>query len=325
MSEFHVQVVRLGAIEKHPNADTLSITRVHGGYPVILRTGEYKPGDLAVYVPVDAVVPADDPRWAFLGDSRRIKAKRLRGVFSMGLLTPADPAWAEGQDVREALRIEKYEPPAPAGWGFGQSGDEPDPGFLPCYTDIEGLRRWGGALVEGEPVIITEKIHGENFRAVWEGGRLWVGSRTRIKKQDPASQWWRAAESLGLAERLATVPGIAVYGESHGYTGGFPYGTARGKVSLRIFDALDIKTRRYLDYPDLEALCARLDLPMAPALYRGPWSESLRSLAEGMSTLDPSHIREGIVIRPEAERLHMEMGRVILKLHGEAFLTRKGA
>lgn len=324
MSEFHVEVVRLGAIEKHPNADTLSITQVHGGYPVILRSGEYQPGDLAVYVPVDAVVPADDPRWAFLGEHRRIKAKRLRGVFSMGLLTPADPSWTEGQDVREALRIEKYEPPI-VGVAHGHTPDEADPGFLPCYTDIEGLRRWGGVLAQGEPVVITEKIHGECARYVWKDGRLWVGSRTRIKKQDPRSQWWRAAESLGLAEKLASVPGIAVYGESHGYTGGFPYGTARGNVSLRIFDALDIKTRRYLDYPEFVALCERLDIPTAPILHRGPWDESLRLLADGVSTLDPSHIREGIVIRPECERQHPRLGRVILKLHGEAFLTRKGA
>lgn len=38
MSEFHVEVVRVGPVTKHPNADTLSITNIHGGYPVIMRT-----------------------------------------------------------------------------------------------------------------------------------------------------------------------------------------------------------------------------------------------------------------------------------------------
>lgn len=34
MTEFHVEVVRIGSIEKHPGADTLSVTNIHGGYPV---------------------------------------------------------------------------------------------------------------------------------------------------------------------------------------------------------------------------------------------------------------------------------------------------
>lgn len=29
MSEFHVEVVRVGKVEKHPNADSLSITKVY--------------------------------------------------------------------------------------------------------------------------------------------------------------------------------------------------------------------------------------------------------------------------------------------------------
>ena len=177
MSEFHVQVVRVGPVDKHPNADTLSITHVYA-YPVILRTGDFHEGDLAVYVPVDSLVP-DEPRWAFLDGHNRIKAKRLRGIFSMGLLTPADPSWVEGQDVVDTLGITKYEPPDPATMG---GENEKDPGFLPCYTDIEGLRRWGDVLVCGEEVVLTEKVHGANGRWVWRDGRLWAGSHTCIKK-----------------------------------------------------------------------------------------------------------------------------------------------
>lgn len=130
MSEFYVQIVRVGEVIKHSNADTLSLTKIHGGYPVIFRTGEYAPGDLAVYLPVDSLLPATDPRWDFMLEAWRkehsgrpdpshvrLKAKRLRGVFSMGMLSKADPAWIEGQDVRETLQIEKYEPPEPMQMG----------------------------------------------------------------------------------------------------------------------------------------------------------------------------------------------------------------
>ncbi len=332
MSEFHVEVVRVGEIQKHPNADSLSLTMVHGGYPVVFRTGDFEEGDLAVYLPVDSIVP-DEERWAFLGGHRRIRAKRLRGVFSMGMLAQVDPAegWDEGFNVAEAMRITKWEETeeeAPRGPNRPRQpcydGDEADPGLFPTYTDIEGWRRYKWALADGEEVFITEKIHGENMRAMHDGSRLWVGSRTRIKRPTHASKWWLAAVASDLEQKLQACPGIALYGECHGYTGGFPYGTGK-QPTFRVFDAFDTAARRYLDHEQLQALTAMLGLPMVPVLYRGPWSTDLVSLADGASTLDGSHIREGVVIRPVCERFALRLGRVILKMHGEAFLTRKAA
>ncbi len=369
MTEFHVEVVRIGELRKHDNADSLSITTIHGGYPVIVRTGEFAPGDLAVYVPVDAVVPrtteatcgAVDERWRFLTDCTsckgtgkdqfvravadmaempidppacpkcngtgsggpyRIRAKRLRGVFSMGMLSKADPSWVLGQDVAALLDITKYEPPAPA---EGSESDAPDPGILPVYTDIEGLRRFRDLLVEGEDVVVTEKLHGESMRAIHDGLALHVGSRTRWKLRTASTPWWRAAEAMGLEETLAHSPLIGVFGECHGYTGGFPYGMKERQPYLRVFDAMDSKSRTYLNYDAMESFCRLYKLPMVPILYRGPWSwDRLTKLAEGTSELDRSHVREGIVVKPTTERFDPSVGRVILKLHGEGFLTRKG-
>lgn len=90
MSEWLVEVVKLGAVRKHPNADSLSMTDVHDGYPVVFRTGEFKEGDVAVYVPVDSIVP-DDPAYAFLQGKRRIKARKIRGEYSQGLLLQVSP------------------------------------------------------------------------------------------------------------------------------------------------------------------------------------------------------------------------------------------
>ncbi len=319
VGEFHVEVVRIGPVSKHPDADTLSLTMVRGGYPVIMRTGDFAEGDLAVYVPVDAVVPADDPRWEFLDGHRRIRARRLRGVFSMGLLTKPAPEWPENYDCAEAMRIVKFEP---AEEMEVDGEDEKDPGLLPVY-DIEGLRRWSRVLVPGEDVAITEKLHGENARFVHDGTRLWCASRTRFKQDSRGSKWWQAARKYDLAEKLATIPNIGLYGEVHGYTGGFPYAVQRGNVGLRFFDALDVMTRKYLSVDEFTAICFKLDLPTAPFIYRGTWdAEKCAALADGPSTLDGSHVREGFVVRPTTERYDHGCGRVILKLHGEAFLTR---
>lgn len=398
MSEFHCEVVRVQNVGRHPNADTLSIADA-GGYPVIFKTGDYAEGDLAVYVPVDAIVP-ETPEWAFLGGHRRIRAKRLRGVFSMGLLTAVQPGMELGQDVREALGIEKYEPEVHVGTRKGGtlvgSDAEPDPGFLPEYTDIEGWRRWKTVLEPGEEVVLTEKIHGANARFVYRDGRLWVGSRHQIKRKPgtvdashwfvefvtegadgaprpgkhgphgnqtnaeewlaklretakqvisgevrPAraddyepSTWWQVALRLGLEERLAKFPNIAIYGEVYGAVQDLKYGL--NSVELVLFDAMDTTTFQYLDYDVFKEIARVLELPAVPELHRGPWSLDLLAIAEGKTTLPGAdHVREGFVVRPIRERFHAGfpnaeghlrggLGRVILKMVGESYLTRKG-
>lgn len=316
MSEFHVEVVRVQAIETHPNADALGIVHV-GDYPVCVRLGEFKPGALAVYVPVDAVVPAT-PQFAFLGDSRRIKAKRLRGAFSMGLLVAADPGMAEGEDVAERLGVTRYEPPEPE-----SADDERDPGFLPVYTDIEGLRRWPDMLVEGEDVVIAEKIHGANARFAWRDGRLWVGSHTKFKRPDGQTIWNRIAKQEGLFEKLRHFEGLAVYGEVFGQVQDLKYGVERGGLRFLAFDAMYLDRRAYLNADEFCSGMTEIGIETVPVLHWGPWHPDLRSLAEGKSTLCPEHVREGFVVRPVCERFDERIGRVILKIHGEGYLTRK--
>jgi RNA ligase (TIGR02306 family) len=316
-SERVVSVVRIGPIERHPNADRLSITRIHGGYPVILRTGEFHEGDLAVYVPVDSMVPEGEPRWAFLKGDRRIRAKKMRGVFSMGLLTPIEPGFQEGQDVGALLGITHYEPILD-----NPAEDEPDPGLFPTYTDIEPLRRWAEVLHPDEAVVITEKVHGTNGRFVFSDGRLWCGSRTRWKRRSPSSPWWSAAEQLSMADKLAQRPDLVVYGEVYGRVQELRYGQPDG-VRFAAFDAFDLLAGAFLDYPDFRALVQQLGIPVVPVLYEGPWQGAPEGLAEGPTVIGSgAHVREGFVVRPQRERFDDRVGRVILKLHGEGYLTR---
>ena len=326
MSEFHVEVVTIGKIEKHPNADSLSITMVKNGYPVILRTGEFQEGDKAVYVPIESMVPVTDPRFAFLAlkdkprERERVRAKKLRGIFSMGLLTKADPSWSLAQNVQTELNILKYEPPEPLSMG---GENEKDPGFLPVYTDIEGLRKFPDLLKEGEPVVITEKLHGCNGRFLFQDDRLWVGSHTNIKREDPNNAWWKVALKEGLQEKLRNFPCIAIYGEVYGAVQDLKYASKPGELKLALFDSLDTRSRHYHDDDEFVELCKALGLPRVPMLYHGPWSSDLKKLAEGNSTL-AAHVREGFVVRPVKERFAPELGgRLILKMLGEGYLLRK--
>lgn len=343
-TEHEVRVVQIGEIIKHSNADSLGITEVDGR-PCIVRLGQWNQGDLAIYVPIDSLCPASDERFAFLAGQHspdpegrcRVRAMRLRGVFSMGLLIKptnkelglADEiAHTHGlrsetdADLRRFMGIGIYEPPIPTGGGE----TERDPGFLPVY-DIESVRKWGPVvLTEGEEVVICEKIHGANGRFAWHRDRLWCASRTQFYKPGEG-MWQRVAEAERLADKLAsTCPGIAIYGEVYGQVQDLRYG--KSGANLVVFDALDIDRRRWLDYDEYRDLTERLGLLRVPELYRGPWSPDLAALAEGDSVLaglnTVKHVREGWVLKPVRERTHPELGRVILKRHGEGYLTRKG-
>ncbi len=319
MAEFKVEVVRVGPVTKHPNADTLSLTEVFA-YPVVIRTGELAEGDRAVYLPVDAVVPEGDPRFAFLGEHRRIKAKRLRGIFSMGLLVRADPAWEVGQDVAALLGVVKYEPPPRLVMG---GDNEPCPFAFPKYTEIENYRRYPDVLREGEEIVVTEKLHGTNSRFAFHEGRLWCGSHSGIKKRDPSVVWWKVAEAIGLEERLKAAPGVALYGEVYGDVQDLKYGLGRGELRLALFDALELSTLRYLGWDRTVEVARAVDLPTVPVLHRGPWGRDLLALANGSSML-AAHLREGVVVRAVAERFEPDTDRPMVKVIGEDYLLRKG-
>lgn len=114
MSDWQPQVVIIEKVEKHPNADALDVATVLGDYPVITKRDEYKAGDLALYLPIDTIVP-DVQTYYFLcpktvekyeenGETksrqlgpkytlgqvpekyRILKAKKIRGIYSQGLL-----------------------------------------------------------------------------------------------------------------------------------------------------------------------------------------------------------------------------------------------
>lgn len=199
-SDFEVQVVRIPQVVSHPNADTLDLVNIFGATAIIKR-GILKTGDLAVYVPVDAMVPTNRSEFAFLskeGKSHaRIKAVKLRGIFSMGLVVPVPKVIlgvdfgqhypGEGSDMAAAMGIERYV--APADRVSLSEGGNPNKvksraaskgPKLPVYG-LDPLRKYAATLPEGTDVVVTSKIHGTNARFVSTGGRLWVGSHKMMR------------------------------------------------------------------------------------------------------------------------------------------------
>jgi RNA ligase (TIGR02306 family) len=340
MSTFRVPFVRIGKIGKHPNADSLSITTVEG-CPVIFKTGDFSEGQAAIYVPVDAVVPETVHGTEFLGKRRRIKAMRLRGIFSMGLLLdpevvlePMGPSYETGTDLAAKLGIIKYEEPEPVFMQTDAAAPPPTKTQPPVY-DMESYRKYKHLLVPGEDVIVMEKIHGTNSRFVYiendprsvdsHGyGDLHVGSHRGWKKCDERNLWWQIADKYDLENKLSQYPGLVFYGETYGTVQDLKYGLKTNEFA--VFDIYDSNNGRYLDWEDVRAICTLLHLPIVPVLYMGPYDPvRIETLCDGNTLIaEVPQIREGIVIKPSVERWNNETGRTIFKLISEDYLLRKG-
>jgi RNA ligase (TIGR02306 family) len=322
MSTHKVECVPV-TLEKHPNADTLSIVRIFGGYTVVVRTEDWAGRDKGVYVEPDYIVPLDKPEFAFLrksGETKltsRIKTKKLRGVVSYGLLIPAPDGAAIGDDFMERYGITRYQPPEePLRGNEACEG----PNVLAPKYDLENWRKYSGLLVENELVYITEKIHGANARYVFHDGKMFCGSRTEWKKQADDNLWWKAL-TPNMEAFCRAHPGAVLYGEVYGQVGGFKYGN-KG-VRFAAFDVLQggswwTPGKLHRDLP------CTYGVETVPLLYDGMY----KTAAVEHATTGPSqvpgadHIREGCVIKPLNDRMHESIGRVALKSVSSEFLDK---
>lgn len=326
MATHPVEVVRLAKIDPHPNADRMEIAAVRG-WSCCVGKGQFRPGDLAAFIEPDSLVDVARPEFAFLapkavpgkyGGMARIKVIRLRGMISQGLLLPAHPGWTEGQDVAAELGVVHYDPPIPL--SSGGEAEAPPPGYRPAY-DVESFYRFDRLFAAGEPVVATEKIHGASMRTCWAEGRLRCGSRTEWKQEDANNLWWRAARACPwIKEFCRAHPELTLYGEAYGRVQDLTYGLGPGEVRFAAFDLLGASG--WLPWREARGLGAAL--VWVPVVYEGPFDEAkLKALAEGPSLVPgANHLREGIVVRPEAERTDPAVGRVQLKFVSNGYLER---
>lgn len=363
MSTFKTEVLRIEVVP-HPNADRLEIARV-GDYQSVVGKGQYETGDLVAYIQEGSLVPEPILKELNLvgklagSDRNRVKAVKLRGVLSQGICYPARTSWVEGQDVSEVLEITKYEPPIPthmSGEVYLGGGRRTVP------YDIENFKRYPDVFKEGEPVVISEKIHGtfccmgylSPEDAHPEYGRLVVSSKGLGRRgfvfqpDSPANEknlYLRAARQVGFLDRMRSLEdemqndgspmgSIFFLGEVYGKgVQDLDYGAEadRGEIGFRVFDVFYRNEQNpkgcFADDALLDIYCSLTGLERVPVLYRGPYTrEILDQLTGGLETVsgNESHIREGVVIRPTIERTHPKLGRVQLKSVSEAYLTRKG-
>lgn len=184
MSTHRVEVVKIDEIVPHGNADRLEIAKIMG-WQVVTGKGNFQPGQLALYIPVDSVLPNSLEMRLFPPGSKitlkkgRVRSIRIRGQMSQGMIIPLqdvrnelalkdDYEFSVGDDLAEELAITKYEPPEPdinVGPKAGKkaSKNQINPNFKK-YTDIENIKWYTDIFQPGEMVYISEKLHGTSAR-----------------------------------------------------------------------------------------------------------------------------------------------------------------
>lgn len=375
MSQFECPIVHVTVIP-HENADSLEIAQV-GGYLCVVRKGQFTSGDLAVYIPEQSVIPdwllKTLGLWDKLknkgalsgGAGNRVRAMKLRGALSQGLLMGFVPDGdgkrcclpkrekhfepgchdcltafvdlKEGQCLAEYLGVTKYEPIVPvhmAGRALGADLDST------IGYDFENIKKTPAMFSDGEPVVMTEKIHGTFVQVglIPESmvvGKLWatkvesvvfggvsfkpvVTSKGQGAKgilldtSDEFNLYVKTAAELGLWGKIyamrkslgapADKP-IFLCGEIFGPGVQLNFAYGQSAPAFKAFD-LYVGTRSdgfFVDYGVMRTLCEDTGVETVPLLYHGPFSQV---------NLD-FHTSGKTQVRGRAGKLHIREGLVI--------------
>lgn len=281
----------------------------------------------------------------------------------------------EGDDVAEALGITKYEPaPVHVGvkkdtffvlWNkfitkeitlrrflaktfalvrdYFKPKKKVNPNF-DMYTDLDNIKHYPDVFEDGEEVVITEKIHGTNFRA----GTLTLNETVigrikqyftkathefcygshRVQKSAFSGKGFYGEDVYGQIAKRYNLKDVIpadyiIYGEIYGQKiQELTYGLEGIDVVF-----FDLKYKgEYLSWKEFYNFCAERNLPVVPTLWGGRFTKDvLKMCTEGKTTLpNTDHIREGCVVKPIIEGYNNRCGRKILKsISAEYLLTKK--
>lgn len=319
----------------HPNADALELAKIKG-WQVCIKKGEFKKGDLCIYICVDSVLE-EKPCYEFLRNKNfRIKTVKLRGQISQGIAFPMSLFKTLGHDtvvfgepniigsnVSDYVYAKHYEKPLPA----QLSGQVV--GLMPSYlrkTDEDNIKNNPEIIQEltGKPYYITVKVDGSSGTYFYKNDvGFGVCSRNYQLKEDDKNSFWFVARKYDLENKLKNSGrNLAIQGEVYG-----PgiQGNLLGvkDIQFRAFNLFDIDNYKYLDWKELQEFCFYNSIPIVDTIDIGPsFNKTLAELQEFVNNLvyENGNLAEGIVIRPTEETYSETLrGRLSGKIISEPF------
>jgi RNA ligase (TIGR02306 family) len=373
MAELKVECLKVDSIEPHPNADRMELAFV-GGYQCCVQIGAFKVGDIGVYIPVDSIIPDKLEAHIFGANAKvklnkhRVRAIKLRGALAFGLLLTVDEVLnyfnanrivagcVEGYDLIDVLGITKYQPPVKVPNAMAGGKAAPKRHCHPMfskYTDIGHLKKYWNAFTEGENVMVTEKIHGTNFRCGWVPfvprtfwqkvknilglNKSWefvYGSHNvqlmdggkKTKDAFSGNVYKRVVKGHKLEEKVPR--GQLWYGEifGDGIQKGYEYSRINGRVDVAFMDIKDVVSNEYLDFHVMAAAVEAAGEQVVPFMLTTFNKKDILEYLnhpDRVSFIDAkTKPIEGFVIRRDRSE-QFYGGRLILKVLSDEYLLRK--
>lgn len=322
------KIVRVDAVVPIAGADAIEAAKL-GGWTVVVKKAEFRPGDLAVYFEIDSFLPQGNPAWQFLVDkSSRVfndvtghvlRSIKLRGQVSQGLLLPLgiDAQLTVlgvediGKDVSDILGVVKYEPPVSAELvGIAR-------GLFPSRVSKTDQERIQNLALELEQWLqdsalsweVSEKLEGSSCTFAWLDDDVHVCSRTIDLLDAPGNTLWCLARELDIPAKFSAgyrARNLALQGEVVGFgIQGNIYGLRNQQFFL--FDVFDVEQARYLTPSERQVIAMHMGLTQVPVIESGfklpnlAAMESLLAMADGASALKSDQLREGLVFKANAQ------------------------
>lgn len=312
-------IKKIDSLDIIPNSDNIEVATV-GGWKVVVKKGEFKVGELAVYLEIDSFVPNElapfltkgtEPREYNGVKGERLRTVKLRGQISQGLLLPLEPTCKniesllfEDLDVSVPLNVQKWERPIPAQLAGQVRGNFP---ALVPKTDqerIQNLSKQFDKFME-DTWSVTEKLDGSSCTFYLDDeDQFHVCSRNLDLKEDENNSFWKTAKKYDIEGimRRNNMQGMAIQGEMIGE--GIQGNQYKVVLDFYVYDMYNTRTGEYILPSQLKAACERLGLNHVPILAEGVTLvgssiQTILSEAEGKSRLNGSE-REGIVFKSES-------------------------
>lgn len=238
------------------------------GWTMVIKKGEFSPGDKCVFFEIDSLLPESQPWAEFMRKHHFVvRTVRLKRVLAQGLALPVSiigpdgSSYPVGTGVTDLLGVQHYEKDLPDDPRFCG----PFPAFVPKTGELR-LQSVPTILDEiaGHDFYVTTKIDGcsTTFFRSFDGQKLHCCLRNwEVTPGDHPV--WAIAGQHALTQVLP--PGFALQGELTGP--GIP-----GKKNILGLDAptffafnlRDVRNDRFFDYEDFISFCRTHDIPTVP-------------------------------------------------------------
>lgn len=293
---------RIADIQPIPDADAIEVATVDG-WKVVVKKGEFKVGDLAIYFEIDSWVPhalapfltknAAIPRQYNGVEGERLKTVKLRGQLSQGLLLPLnimagvdkkvsyEPGgyvkygdhesvrlWEEDTDLTDILDVQKWEAPIPAQMQGQAKGTFPTQ-YAP-KTDQERIQNLWRKVDQRRDELyeISVKLDGSSCTVFVIDGEVRVASRNmelKINEENMGNAYVQMAVEAGQKLLDAGKDNVAVQGELMGP--GIQGNRENFKeVRFFVFDVVDCTTREKILPDDRAKFVTECNLEHVPLL-----------------------------------------------------------